>query len=122
MDMMRIANYFECSEKEVFEMYDKKVLATDILMKWSKILEYDFFRIYSQHLILYAPPRAQEFKRDNSKPSALPQFRKNVYTMEIIKFIIELIDAGKKTKQDVISEYRIPKTTLYKWLEKYGDK
>jgi hypothetical protein len=28
-------------------MYEQQDLSTDILLKWSKLLEYDFFRLYS---------------------------------------------------------------------------
>nr|WP_309872216.1 hypothetical protein [Chryseobacterium sediminis] len=48
-----------------------------------------------------------------------PQFRKKLYTQEIISFILDLIDSGKKSKQEVMNEYKIPKTTLYKWMGKY---
>ena len=47
----------------------KKICQQMFFSKWSKILEYDFFRIYSQHLILYAPPSANEnkSKKENQK-------------------------------------------------------
>lgn len=48
----------------------------------------------------------------------MPHFRKNIYTKEVINFMLEMIETGKKTKSQVISEYNIPKTTLYKWIEK----
>lgn len=52
----------------------------------------------------------------------MPQFRKNIYTKEIIYFILEIIQTGEKTKKQVIEDYNIPKTTLYKWIEKYTEK
>ena len=116
METLRICNFFNCTEDEVIEMYQQENLPTDILLKWSKLLEYDFFRLYSQHLILYAPPTA---KQENQKKISLPQFRKNLYTKEIIDFILEQISSGEMTKNQVIETYRIPKTTLYKWIEKY---
>ena len=97
----------------------KKNLSTDILLKWSKLLEYDFFRLYSQHLILYAPLSAVDEKTKLKKRSSLPQFRKNIYTKEIINFVLEQITTGKMTKNQVIERYNIPKTTLYKWISKY---
>ena len=120
IEMSRICNFFKCKEKEVTEMYQDKSLDTEILLKWSKLLEYDFFRIYTQHLILYAPPVKQE-ENENNKKSSLPQFRKNIYTKEIIDFILEQISNGKMTKNEVIERYRIPKTTLYKWISKYSE-
>ena len=120
IEMSRICNFFKCKEKEVTEMYQAKSLDTEILLKWSKLLEYDFFRIYTQHLILYAPPVKQE-ENENNEKSSLPQFRKNIYTKEIIDFILEQISNGKMTKNEVIERYRIPKTTLYKWISKYSE-
>ena len=60
-----------------------------------------------------------EYNNSKNAKSALPQFKKNIYTKEMIEFIIEVVESGRKTKSEVISEYRIPKTTLYKWLTKY---
>ena len=113
----RICNFMKCSEDEILEMYKQENLQTDILLKWSKLLEYDFFRIYSQHLILYAPPSAE--KESKAVKSKLPQFRKNIYTKEIIEFILDQINSGEMTKIQVIERYRVPKTTLYKWIDKY---
>ncbi|MDR6404059.1 MULTISPECIES: hypothetical protein [Chryseobacterium] len=55
-------------------------------------MEYDFFRIYSQHLILFAPQANIAYNRRSGikKESELPGFRKNIYTIEIINFILEL--------------------------------
>ncbi|WP_419867929.1 transposase [Chryseobacterium sp. CT-SW4] len=120
IDMSRICNFFKCSEQDVLDMYKAKSLDTEILLKWSKILEYDFFRIYTQHLILYSPQGSTtNMQVTEKKKSGLPQFRKNIYTKEVIDFILELIHKGEKTKFQVIEEYNIPKTTLYKWIEKY---
>lgn len=120
METLRICNFFNCTEDEVIEMYQQENLPTDILLKWSKLLEYDFFRIYTQHLILYAPPSAETktVKKANKKIT-FPQFRKNIYTKEIIDFILEQIETKQKTIKQVIEEYKILKTTLYKWISKY---
>ena len=118
VETLRICNFFKCTEDEVIEMYQQENLPTDILLKWSKLLEYDFFRIYTQHLILYAPPSAKE-QDSKTEKSSLPQFRKNIYTKEIITFILEQIDSGAMTKIEVMEQYKIPKTTLYKWIDKY---
>lgn len=104
-------------------MYNSESLDSKIILQWSKLLEYDFFRVYSQHLILYAPPASaikynQEAK---AKVSNVPEFRKNIYTQELIHFILELIETGKKNKNEIMKEYGIPKTTLYKWIKKYSN-
>ena len=88
-------------------MYQTKSLDTEVLLRWSKLLEYDFFRIYSQHLILYAPPSAG--KEKGNKKSNLPRFRKNIYTKEVIDFILDMIKTGEKTKIQVMEEYNILK-------------
>lgn len=116
IEMSRICNFLNCSEEEVEEMLNSKSLDTEILLRWSKLLEYDFFRIYSQHLIFHYPTES----KGKPNKTTLPSFRKNIYTKEMIDFIIEKITKGEKTKQQIIEEYRIPKTTLYKWLSKFS--
>lgn len=117
----RICNFLKCSEEDIMQMYETKSLETEMLLKWSKLLEYDFFRVYSQHLILYSPPSARDngqLKTENSK-TALPQFRKNIYTKEVIDFILRELQTKAMTKNEIIDQYKIPKTTLYKWIRKY---
>ncbi len=116
LDMSRLTNYFKCSEKEIEEVFRSKCLETDKLLKWSKLLKYDFFRIYSQHLILYSPPSKSVNSPNSPK---LDSFRKNIYTKEVIDYILELLETKEKTKQQIIDEYRIPKTTLNTWVAKY---
>jgi hypothetical protein len=115
----RICNFFSCTELEILNMYEAGDLKAKDLLKWSKLLEYDFFRIYSQHLILFSPPSNLNYNIPVKPKSELPRFRKNIYTKEIIYFILEKINRGDKTKEQIIKEYRIPKTTLYKWISKY---
>lgn len=117
----RICNFLHCTEKEVGEMYICRSLDTEIVLKWSKLLEYDFFRIYSQHLILYAPtlPKMKNASPEEKK-TALPRFRKNIYTREVIDFVLEQIKNGEMTREEIVIRYKIPKTTLHKWIEKYS--
>lgn len=119
IELSRICNFLNCSEKEVFDMYKTESLDTNTLLRWSKLLEYDFFRVYTQHLILFSPQSPVNKNGESNSKSNLPQFRKNIYTREVIDFILELIDTGSKTKLQIIDEYNIPKTTLYKWIDKY---
>ena len=115
----RICKFFGCTEKEILDTYESNDLSTGDLLKWSKLLGYDFFRMYSQHLIFFSPPLGSNYNVPVKEKSDLPQFRKNIYTKEIIYFILEQINKGHKTKEQVINEYKIPKTTLYKWISKY---
>nr|WP_294319151.1 transposase [uncultured Chryseobacterium sp.] len=116
IEISRISKYMKCSEDEIYTTYSSREIDTEKLLKWSKLLDYDFFRIYTQHLILYSPPVKPKEKA--KKKTELPVFRKNIYTREIIDFILELINTGIKTKSEIIEEYCIPKTTLYKWISK----
>lgn len=112
-------------ENAIHEMYNAKNLNTADLLKWSKLLKYDFFRLYSHHLLLYKPQDGiglQDKNDKDEKKSVLPNFRKQLYTKEIIDFILEIINDKKKTPEQVIEEYKIPKTTLYRWRTKYGKK
>ncbi|MDR2275796.1 MAG: hypothetical protein LBF27_33115 [Sphingobacterium sp.] len=117
VELDRIMTYFKLKEEEIIEMYNESELSTGILLKWSKLLEYDFFRLYSQHLILYSPQKGERTERTSS---VLPNFRKKIYTKELIDFVLDLIRTGEKTMQEIITDYRIPKTTLYKWIDKYA--
>ncbi|PWW17694.1 MULTISPECIES: transposase [unclassified Chryseobacterium] len=116
----RLMKFMQCSCEELSQMYKSKSLDAEVLLKWSKLLTYDFFRIYSQHLLLYSPPLSSDYyQKSRQEKTQLPEFRKNIYTIEMIDFILELLKTNEKTKQQIIEEYRIPKTTLYKWIKKY---
>ncbi|MFN1215582.1 transposase [Chryseobacterium kwangjuense] len=119
LETMRICRFMKCNEEELQEMYKQSKISTDLLLKWCKLLEYDFFRLYSQHLILYAPQKKTAIYKAEKKKNILPGFRKNLYTTQMIRFILEMVRTGKKTKDQIVQEYKIPKTTLYKWMEKY---
>lgn len=95
----RICSYMKCTEKELKEMLKQKDFSTHLLLRWSKLLEYDLFKLYSQYSSLYDPHIGT--KRTNDSKNPFPLFRKNLYTKEIIE------------------EYNIPKSTLDKWIVKY---
>lgn len=113
----RICNFMNANEIEIKHMYEEEFLSSGAILRWSKLLEYDFFRIYSQHLILYSPPSGDCAIQ---KSTVLPVFRKNIYTKEMIEFILELLKTGKKSTQQVIDDYKIPRSTLHKWIVKYN--
>jgi len=115
----RICNFLNCTQEELEEMYQAENIDSGTLLRWSKLLEYDFFRLYSQHLILYSPAMGTG-GASGIKKTVLPQFRKQIYTREIINFIVELYVNKQKSKLEIMEDYRIPKTTLHKWIEKYG--
>lgn len=120
IEMSRICNFLKCGDGEIMKMYAEANLSTNILLRWSKLLKYDFFRLYSQHLILYSPPENRKSNKDQgmNNESILPKFRKNIYTNEIKDFILEKINRKEMTVYEIIEKYSIPKTTLYKWIHK----
>ncbi|RKT01744.1 transposase [Chryseobacterium defluvii] len=120
ISISRASNFLNATEEEINSMFLQKSLDSNMLLRWSKLLEYDFFRLYSQHLILYAPPAKLKLNNKHGAISEMPKFKKNIYTIEIIEFLLELIRNDEKTIVEIINEYKIPKTTLYKWIKKYN--
>ncbi len=112
----RICNFLNKDEEFVEKVYKSGSIDTEVLLRWSKLLEYDFFRLYSSHLILYAPPSAVNKTQQTSDRA--PLFRKNIYTQEIKDFILKKISTGEMSQADVVKEYSIPKSTLHRWLQK----
>ncbi|MDR4953290.1 transposase [Chryseobacterium sp. ES2] len=112
----RISRFLNRTEDEVEMMFHVKSMDTDVLLKWCKLLKFDFFRFYTGHLILYAPQARidNEFTQKNDTLV----FRKSIYTQEVKDFILDKIKTGKMTANDAVKRYRIPKTTLYKWMKK----
>lgn len=115
----RTCAFLNCEIEAVEAMFLQESIDTAMLLRWSKLLQYDFFRLYSHHLILYAP---FGIPKKETKKTALPKFRKNIYTKEIIDFFLEMLRNKEKTATEIIETYRIPKTTLYKWISKYEEK
>lgn len=120
IEMPRICKFLNCKEEDIMKMYESSAFDTEVLLRWSKLLQYDFFRLYSQHLILYSPQSSMNYVQKKKTHDSLPAFRKSLYTKEIIEFVLDRIRKGEMTKSNVISEYKIPKSTLYKWLHKYN--
>lgn len=87
IDIHRIENFLRCNEQEIHSMYEKSSIDTEKLLRWSKLLKYDFFRIYVQHIILFSPTEKE--KSDGRDKQSLPVYRKNIYTIEIINFILD---------------------------------
>ncbi|MEG0930765.1 transposase [Algoriella sp.] len=119
IDTKRIISFFKIySEKDINTQYDNASIDTSDLLKWSKLLEYDFFRIYTQHIILYAPVGKVDTST-SPKTTSLPNYRKNVYTKEIIDFVLDLHTKENKKIQEISDEYNIPKNTIHNWIKKY---
>ncbi|MBB4805552.1 hypothetical protein HNP38_000824 [Chryseobacterium defluvii] len=115
----RICNFFKLKEEEILRMYEEKSLDTDVLLRWSKLAEYDFFRIYVTHLLLYDGISHTKNSRKAKQTGDKIVFRKNIYTREIREFLVKLVASKQKTVVEVMQEYNIPRTTIYKWIRKY---
>ena len=119
----KIADRLGIDVESLNSIMDSDDIPTMQLLKISKILEYDFFRVYSMHILLYAPPsmglNSKKQGAGKAQVTHLPGFRKNAYTIEIIKFIIGKIDTGEMSIPEIIEKYNIPKTTIYRWKQKY---
>ena len=98
------------------ELYKEKDLDAELLLTLSKLLSFDFFRIYTQHLILCSPSNA---KTGNKQPTYQPLYNRNLYTKEIIDFILDLYSKGIKSIVQIHEDYNIPRSTLHKWITKY---
>ncbi len=120
IELNRICNFMNFTEDQVNKTYNGKSMDSELLLRWCKLLEYDFFRLYSQHLILYSPVKNNNESSKKQK-SISPQFRKNLYTKEVIDYVLSKINRGEMTKSEIIERYQIPKTTLYKWINKYNN-
>ncbi|WP_346984879.1 hypothetical protein [Chryseobacterium sp. POE27] len=44
IELERICKFMKSTKAQINEMYASKSLDTDVLMRWSKLLEYDFFQ------------------------------------------------------------------------------
>ncbi|WP_353050521.1 transposase [Chryseobacterium sp. ISL-6] len=118
IDESRICAFFSLTSQEISSMYREEDMDSKYMLMWSKLLEYDFFRLYSQHLILYAPQSG--ILGSARKSTSLPVFRKSLYTKEMIDFIVELLQTKQKTESEINKQYNIPRTTINKWRKKYG--
>lgn len=116
----RATAFLKISEEDLERIFTQKSLDSETLLRCSKLLKYDFFRVYSQHLILYSPQDSNIRKNEKMRKTSLPVFKKNIYTKEVILYLVELVENGNKTCQQIQHEYNIPATTILRWHNKYG--
>ena len=50
MTVVLMAKYLSCSRGNVYKIFDKYSIDTESLMKISKVLDFDFFGLYSEYL------------------------------------------------------------------------
>lgn len=119
ISIVRASKFLSVSEDDIEQMYSFQSLDSDVLLRWSKLLKYDFFRIYSQHLILYSPQHTPKKEIAERKEKArLPVLKKNIYTQEIVNYLVELVQTDKMTCRQLQDRYNIPATTIFRLINK----
>jgi hypothetical protein len=118
---LKVAVYkMKLSTKTVNKQLSSSSIEAIDLLKWSKILRYDFFRLYSCHLMLHHGISNALVKNQGAVKIEGIHIRKNVYTKELIYFLISKVRKQEMSAMQVVKKYGIPKTTFYKWLQKYN--
>jgi hypothetical protein len=112
----RILNYFDCEEDFLQNMYQQQNIDTGLLLGWCKLLKFDFFRVFVGHLTIYRCMKVNT--ATEKKPTGVGQFRKNVYSAEIINFVLQQLKDGS-TVAEVRDKYNLPKSTVNNWIRKY---
>ena len=125
MDQGTLAGKLRQSPEQLQGIFSSGDITCHQLLKISRILSYDFFRIYSMNIILYSPPNMgfaikPEKGQRKGNGTRMPNFIKNTYTPQVISYIVSLYRSGELSAAEMTQKYRIPKTTLYRWLKKYN--
>jgi hypothetical protein len=107
------------SSRDINNLFISKSIDSLELLKWSKALGYDFFRLYSSHLMHHHGISNSPTKKIDTIEIGGVQMQKNIYTKELIQFLVNKVRKCEMNSSQVINQYGIPKTTFYKWLQKY---
>ena len=111
----RIENFFKIPYENIVTHFEQEHISTELLLKWCKLLKFDFFRYYSSHLMIYHGISALQQKSSRPIETGLI-IRKNIYTPEIKQFILNKINNNEMDIANVIEKYGVAKTTIYRWL------
>ncbi len=120
LSISRACTFLKCSHQDILDMYCKKSLDSELLLRWCKLLDYNFFMFYHTHLQIFKPlaSTTKILKNSDSKRDEEYVFRKNIYSKEIINWILEKLNKEELSVKDVIEKYNIPKTTIYRWIQR----
>lgn len=122
----RIVNFFENKKHNrinIEDVYIEKTLSADELLDWSKLLGYNLFVFYQNHLQLYSPGSStSKLNNEVKKHSDDYHFSKNYYSEEVIEFLLKKYKNNELTISEIMNKYNIPKTTLYRWIKKKSKK
>ena len=114
----KICQYMQSTPNEIEEMYAKSSIDSSVLLKWSKLLNYNFFMFYNTHLQLYKPKASTARLKETKESDSLYDFSRKYYSNEVKEFVLNKIKKEELTVADVISKYNIPRTTIYRWVKK----
>lgn len=123
LSVARACKFLKCSAADIKDMYSKPSLDSQLLLMWCKLLDYNFFMFYHTHLQLYEPSASSakfgsKPKLKNKEEAEEYTFRKNLYSPEIIEWLMNQFENNTLSAQDIIQKYKIPKTTFYRWRKK----
>lgn len=125
LSISRACLFLKCSHKDIQDMYLKETLDSGLLLRWCKLLDYNFFMFYHTHLQLHAPSAAKAKVKtkesDKLKSEVKPNdydFKKNLYMPELIDWIVNKLHKEEISIQQAMDRYQIPKTTIYRWKKR----
>lgn len=120
LSITRACIFLKCSHQDILIMYEQETLEAKTLLRWSKLLEYNFFMIYHTHLQMFSPISAStKLIAAKEKEREQYEFRKNIYSEEIILWLLKKMENGELTPQEIINKYHIPRTTIYRWKKRH---
>lgn len=119
LSVSRACMFLKCSAQDIENMYLQESLDSKILLRWCKLLEYNFFMFYHSHLQLYSPSAsgAKVYTEDKEVVSNY-SFKKNLYSPEIIEYVLQQWNSNALSAKEIMKKYHIPRTTLYRWKKK----
>ena len=74
VSVLRASLYFKCSPHDILEMYKKKSLDSSLLLKWCKLLNYNFFMIYHSHLQIFASSASRAKLDEKEIKKSYPEY------------------------------------------------
>lgn len=91
-------------------MYTKKLLDSDFLLRWCKLLDYIFFMFYHSHLQMHkhsvsiAKLKNAQISNDERQNYV---FRNNLYMSEIMDWLLIKLNKGELTVYEINHRIRI---------------
>lgn len=119
LSMSRACQFLKCNVQDIEQMYSQESIDSDKLLRWCKLLDYNFFMLYHSHLQLYSPSASlAKISSSQKEKTERLSYKKNLYSPEIIDYILGKLKRKELSAKEIIERYHIPKTTLYRWKKK----